>query len=78
MTFGAVVVAYNLPGLSQPLMMTPDVIANLFLGKITKWNDPAIAAANPGVHATRHGRQRRPPLGWLGHHEHLHHRTSPR
>ena len=49
MTFGAVVVAYNLPGLSQPLVMTPDIIAGIFLGKITKWNDPAIAAANPGV-----------------------------
>ena len=49
MTFGAVVVAYNLPGVSGPLKMTPDIIANIFLGKITKWNDPAIAAANPGV-----------------------------
>ncbi len=48
-TFGAVVVAYNLQGLSAPLKMTPDIIANIFLGKITAWNDPAIAAANPGV-----------------------------
>ena len=48
-TFGAVVVAYNLKGLSAPIKMTPDIIANIFLGKITKWNDPAIAAANPGV-----------------------------
>ena len=48
-TFGAVVVAYNLTGLAAPLKMTPDIIANLFLGKITKWDDPAIAAANPGV-----------------------------
>ena len=45
--------------------MTPDIIANIFLGTITKWNDPAIAAANPGVTLpdTRH--QRRPPLGRL-------------
>ena len=48
-TFGAVVVAYNLPGLAAPLKMGPDIIANVFLGKITKWNDAALAAANPGV-----------------------------
>ena len=48
-TFGAVVVAYNLSGLSAPLKMTPDVVAGIFLGKITKWNDPALAAVNPGV-----------------------------
>ena len=48
-TFGAVVVAYNLTGLSGALKMTPDIIANIFLGKITAWNDPALAAANPGV-----------------------------
>ena len=49
MTFGAVVVAYNLQGLSAPLKMTSDIIAGIFLGKITAWNDPALAAANPGV-----------------------------
>ncbi len=48
-TFGAVVVAYNLKGLAAPLKMTPDVISNIFLGKVTKWNDAAIAAQNPGV-----------------------------
>jgi phosphate transport system substrate-binding protein len=48
-TFGAVVVAYNLKGLAAPLKMTPEIVAGLFLGKITKWNDPAIAAANAGV-----------------------------
>ena len=48
-TFGAVVVAYNLTGLAAPLKMTPDVIAGIFLGKITTWNDPAIAAVNAGV-----------------------------
>ncbi len=48
-TFGAVVVAYNLSGLSAPLKMTPDVVAGIFLGTITKWNDPALAAVNPGV-----------------------------
>jgi phosphate transport system substrate-binding protein len=49
MTFGAVVVAYNLKGLAAPLKMTPDIIAGIFDGKITSWNDPMIAAANPGV-----------------------------
>jgi phosphate transport system substrate-binding protein len=48
-TFGAVVVAYNLKGLAAPIKMTADIIAGLFDGKITTWNDPAIAAANPGV-----------------------------
>lgn len=48
-TFGAVVVAYKLTGLTTPLKMTPDVIAGIFDGKITKWNDPAIAAVNSGI-----------------------------
>ncbi len=45
---GAVVVTYNLPGNSK-LNFTPDAVAEIFLGKITKWNDPKIASANPGV-----------------------------
>src|SRR5213593_2484235 len=45
---GAVVATYNLPGHSK-LRFTPDVLADIFLGKITKWNDARIAAANPGV-----------------------------
>ena len=48
-TFGAVVVAYNLTGLAAPIKMTPDIIAGIFLGTISAWNDPALAAANPGV-----------------------------
>ncbi len=48
-TFGAVVVAYNLTGLAAPIKMTPDIIAGIFLGTISTWNDPALAAANPGV-----------------------------
>jgi len=46
---GAVVPAYNVPGVKQELKFTPDVLANIFLGKINNWNDPAIAKANPGV-----------------------------
>ena len=48
-TFGAVVVAYNLKGLSAPIKMTPDIVAGIFLGKITKWNDQTIADQNTGV-----------------------------
>jgi len=46
---GAVVMTYNLEGISQPLRFSPEVIADIFLGKIKKWNDPKIAADNPGV-----------------------------
>jgi len=43
---GAVVITYNLQGLSKPLRFSPDVIADIFLGKITKWNEPRIKADN--------------------------------
>ena len=46
---GADVPAYNIPGVSEELKFTPEVLANIFLGKITSWNDAAIAKANPGV-----------------------------
>ncbi len=46
---GGVVPAYNLPGVSQQLKFTGEVLADIFLNKITKWNDKAIAALNPGV-----------------------------
>ena len=46
---GAVVVAYNLPDVTQPVKLTPDVIADIFLGKVTKWNDARIASVNAGV-----------------------------
>src|SRR6266702_5132669 len=36
---GAVVIIYNLQGLAQPVRLTPDVLADIFLGKVTKWND---------------------------------------
>jgi phosphate transport system substrate-binding protein len=45
---GAVVATYNLPG-APTLKFTPDVIADIFLGKVTKWNDPRIAATNAGI-----------------------------
>jgi phosphate transport system substrate-binding protein len=46
---GAVVPAYNIPGVKQELKFTPEILAGIFLGKINNWNDPAIAKANPGV-----------------------------
>jgi phosphate transport system substrate-binding protein len=49
MCSGAVVLSYNLPDLKDTLKLTPAIISDLFLGKITKWNDKEIAAANPGV-----------------------------
>ena len=49
MVIGAVVVAYNLPQVRQPIRLAGDVIGDMFLGRITKWNDPRIAATNPGV-----------------------------
>lgn len=45
----AVVPAYNLPGIGNGLNFTGSVLANIFLGNITMWNDPAIAALNPGT-----------------------------
>ena len=46
---GAVVPAYNVPGYKGELKFTGKVLADIFLGKITTWNDPAIAKLNPGV-----------------------------
>ena len=46
---GAVVITYNLEGLKQPLRFSSEALADIFLGKIKKWNDSKIAADNPGV-----------------------------
>jgi phosphate transport system substrate-binding protein len=46
---GAVVPAYNIPGVSGEVKFTPDALAGIFLGKISKWNDKAITSVNPGV-----------------------------
>ena len=46
---GGLAVAYNLPGLTAPLDLDGATAADIFLGKITSWNDPAITALNPGV-----------------------------
>lgn len=47
--FGAVTVSYNLPGVESGLKLDGETIADIYLGKITKWNDPAIAKQNPGT-----------------------------
>lgn len=46
---GSVVPAYNVPGISGDLKFTPQILAGIYLGTITNWNDKAIAAANPDV-----------------------------
>ncbi len=46
---GAVVPAYNVPGVTGEVKFTPQAIAGIFLGKITNWNDKAIASSNPGI-----------------------------
>jgi phosphate transport system substrate-binding protein len=51
---GGVVPAYNLPGVSTELKFSGDVIADIYLGKITKWNDSRIARDNPGVNLPDH------------------------
>ncbi|MBI6924666.1 MULTISPECIES: phosphate ABC transporter substrate-binding protein PstS [Pseudomonas] len=47
MTAGEIVLAYNLPGNPKGLKLPREVYSNIFLGNITRWNDPQIAAANP-------------------------------
>src|SRR5580658_6538591 len=46
---GAAVPTYNIPGVNTELNFTSEALAGIFLGKVAKWNDPAIAGANPGV-----------------------------
>jgi len=46
---GAVVPAYNIAGVTGEVKFTPEALAGIFLGKISKWNDKAITSANPGV-----------------------------
>lgn len=46
---GAVVVTYNLRGVNKAIKLTPDVVANMFLGKIRRWDDASIRKINPGV-----------------------------
>lgn len=49
MTAGSIVLTYNLPGVTDDIRLSREAYAGIFLGKVTSWNDPAIAKANPGV-----------------------------
>jgi len=49
MTSGAVAVVYNLPGMTKPVSLTADVLADIYLKKIKRWDDPRIVAINQGV-----------------------------
>src|SRR5688572_28941510 len=49
MAVGAVVVSYNAKALSAPLKLTGEMLAAIYLGKLSRWNAPELAAANPGV-----------------------------
>jgi phosphate transport system substrate-binding protein len=51
---GAVVPVYNIPGVSKDLNFSGDVIADIYLGKITKWNDPRLVKDNPGANLPDH------------------------
>src|SRR5438105_10482350 len=46
---GAIVITYSVPGVSQQLKFTPDVIADIFLGTVTKWNAARLTSVNPGA-----------------------------
>lgn len=54
-TIGAITVAYNLPGISSGLNLTGDIVAKIYLGTITNWNDAAIQSLNPGTTLPDHG-----------------------
>ena len=68
---GAVVAIYNLPDVPK-LQLDAPTIAGIYLGKITKWNDPAIVAINAGRDAAGSGDPRRPPLRRVGHDQYVH------
>ena len=67
--FGAVTVSYNVQGVEKGLKLDGATIADIFLGKITKWNDPAIAKLNPGAKLPEHRHHGLPPLRRVGHDE---------
>ncbi len=51
---GAVVPSYNLPGVMQAIRFTPAALAGIYLGTITRWDDPELVRANPGAHLPAH------------------------
>ena len=69
---GAVTVSYNVNGVEKGLKLDGATIADIFLGKITKWNDPAIASLNSGASLPGTDDHGLPPLRRVRHHEELH------
>ncbi len=63
---GGTSIMYNLPGVKNLLHMDGPTLAKIFMGQITKWDDPAIATLNKGVSLPEHGDHDRAPLGRLG------------
>src|SRR5262249_28219888 len=49
MTAGSIVLTYNLPGVTDEIRLSREAYSGIFLGKVTSWNDPAIAKTNPSV-----------------------------
>lgn len=48
-TLGGIAVAYNVPGVTKHIKLTPKNIGDIMFGRVTNWNDPSLAATNPGV-----------------------------
>jgi phosphate transport system substrate-binding protein len=62
---------YNIPNVTAELKFSGPLLADIFLGKVTKWNDPAIVKLNGGRHPAGHRHHRRAPRRRLGHDLHL-------
>ena len=71
MVLGAAIPAYNLPGVPGDLNFTPEALSGIFLGKVTKWNDPSTHFGEPGSKAARRRYRRRASLGRQRHYLHL-------
>ncbi len=71
-----IAVIYNVDGVEK-LQLSSDLIAKVFHGDITKWDDPAIAKENPDAKLPERAHHGRPPLGRLGHDEELHRLHEP-
>ena len=75
---GPVVITYNLPDLKQPLQISGENLADIFMGKIKTWHDPAIVKDNPGVALPNSEYCRRAPRRQQRHDQCLHHLPLPR
>ena len=63
-TAGMIALAYNIPGINSEIKLPRDVYVEIFAGKIRKWDDPRIQAANPGI-AGQAGQNYGAQLGYL-------------